>query len=577
MGVRLPLALVAAASVLIAPAPIALPSKAWAKVQAGPTTLGASAEHGRGVDSLLAKFGGVAPGCAIGVYRSGEILFTRGYGMADVERAVPITPSTVFNVASLSKQFTAFAIALLAQRGKLTLDDDIREYLPEIAKFGDPITVANLVHHTSGLRDYGSLLEMGGWRLDQPLSREAAIDVIARQRTLNFAPGAEHQYNNTNYVLLALIVERVDGRSFRDFAAQEIFAPLGMKHSEVRWLEGPAPPALATNYTLHKDGKWRSNTVWSKPYAQGATAVHTTLEDLARWNANFDDHRVGGPAVIAMMQTVGRLNSGKAISYAFGQELGEYRGLKTVSHTGAGGGNFILTRFPDQRLTVARLCNRYFTEPSAYGLEEKVADRFLAGQFPAAKAPEVTLPTINLPPAQIARHACTYWGDGGPMRFRAQDGRLIYTEGGENFSLRPVGPGRFHYDELRATFTFHGVGDDLLNVVYRTGSQNGRRHPDWTPSEGQLLAMAGSYRNDELGIKWSLRRDGTAIVLRRPGFPDRKLAPTYRDHLSLTEVDDIGSRDMEVVLGPAVRGKISRIAVTRGRARNVEFIRTEPK
>lgn len=525
------------------------------------------------VDTLFAKYNSTVPGCAIGVFRSGEIHFAKGYGLADLERSEAITPATTFNVASLSKQFTAFAIALLVQRGKLGLDDDIRKYLPEIANFGDRITIDNLVHHTSGLRDHGSLMEMTGWRLDQALSREQAIDVIVRQQTLNFRPGADYQYSNANYVLLALIVERVDGRAFRDFAAQEIFAPLGMRHSEIRWQERTAGPAIATNYTLHKDGKWRPNLVWSAAFAVGATAVHTTLEDLARWNANFDDHRLGGPAVAAMMETPGRLRSGKTVSYAFGQEVGNYRGLKTSSHTGSGGGNFILTRFPDQRLSVVRLCNRYFTESSAYGLEEKVADLFLAGHFPAAVPPAASPPTFEATRKQIKRYEGIYWGDNGPLRFSEQNGRLVYTEGREDFSLRPVGPSRFHYDALGATFTFHGAGSDLLDVVYRTGSRSGQRHPAWTPSESELSAMIGDYHSSELQSIWSLHRDRTAIILRRKGFPDRVLTPTYRGHLTLTEVDEIGSRDVIIELKRTMNGDIPGIAVTRGRARNVEFVR----
>ena len=554
------LVLLCAGSVLIAPA------------TAAPTL---SAElHGK-VDKLFATIAGTTPGCAIGVFRSGEILFAKGYGLANLERGASITAATKFNVASLSKQFTAFAIALLVQRGKLGLNDDIRKYLPEIADFGDRITVGNLVHHTSGLRDHGALMEMTGWRLDQSLSRKQAIDVIGRQRSLNFRPSDDYQYSNTNYVLLALIVERVDGRTFRDFAAEEIFAPLGMNQSEIGRQEAAPAPPLATNYTLHKEGKWRPNSVWSTAYAVGATAVHTTLEDLARWNANFDDHLLGGRVVAAMMQSPGRLRSGKVVSYAFGQEVGEYRGLKTISHTGYGGGNFILTRFPEQRLTVARLCNRYFTEPTASGLEEKVADLFLADQFPAAAREAAAPPTVAIARAQIARHAGIYWGDDGPMRFSEKSGRLVYTEGGEEFSLRPVGPGRFHYDALGATFTFHGAGYDLLDVVYRSGSQSGRRHPAWTPSEDELSAMIGHYRNSELEAIWSLHRDRTTIILRRKGFPDRALTPTYRDHLTLNEVDEIGSRDVLIVLKRTATGIVPRIAVSRGRARNVDFVRVD--
>ncbi len=312
-------------------------------------------------------------GCALGVLSDGRLLYSRGYGLADIEHSVPIAPTTVFHVASISKQFTAFAIYLLEQDGKLSIDDDIRKYLPELHDFHQTITIRQLLHHTSGLRDQWDLLLMAGWRLGDVITQEDVLKLTWRQEELNFPPGQEFLYSNTGYTLLAVIVERVSGMSFRDFTDQRIFVPLGMSHTHFHEHYGDLVPDRAYSYEWHGDSYRYVALSYS---TVGASSLFTTVQDLARWDENFYNGNVGGKDLLAQMQIKGKLNSGKEIDYASGLMIGTYRGLTTVEHGGADAGfRSEILRFPDVHFSVIILCNAGDADPS--GLARKTADIFL--------------------------------------------------------------------------------------------------------------------------------------------------------------------------------------------------------
>ncbi len=279
----------------------------------------------------------------------------RGYGSANLEYRVPITPQTPFHVASVSKQFTGFAIVLLALEGKLSLDDDIRKHLEEVPDFGTPITIRHLIHHTSGLRDQWETLAMSGWRLDDVITREHILKMVARQRELNFPPGSEHMYCNTGYTLLAEIVARVSGQSFAEFTSERIFKPLGMTNSHFHDDHEMIVPGRAYSYSKGEHGY--RNSVLS--YANvGATSLFTTAEDLARWLLNFEDPQVGGSDGIAMMLEPGVLNDGKKLNYAFGLVHSKRKGLDVVSHGGSDAGyRTVVIHLPQKRLGVVVLSN----------------------------------------------------------------------------------------------------------------------------------------------------------------------------------------------------------------------------
>ena len=260
-----------------------------------------------------------SPGAALAVIKDGSIIYKRGYGSANLEYNIAITPSTIFHVASVSKQFTAFAITMLAQEGKLALDDDVRKYLTEVPDFGKTITIRHLIHHTSGLRDQWELLAMAGWRLDDVITKQHILKMVRHQKELNFEPGEEYLYCNTGYTLLAEIVERVSGQSFREYTEANIFKPLGMTNTHFHDDHEMIVKNRAYSYAPDKDSGFRKSVL---SFANvGATSLFTTVEDLAKWIQNFDDGRVGGAAVIEQMHERGILNNGGKLNYAFGLVL----------------------------------------------------------------------------------------------------------------------------------------------------------------------------------------------------------------------------------------------------------------
>jgi CubicO group peptidase (beta-lactamase class C family) len=290
------------------------------------------------------------PGAAVAVTRNGRTIFSQGYGSAQLEYRIPVTPTTPFHIASISKQFTTFAIALLARDGHLTWDDDVRLHLPEVQDLGHTVTLRHLAMHTSGVRDQWQLLQMAGWRMDDVITRDQVMALMSRQRELNFEPGAEYLYSNMGYSLLAEVVERVSGQSFGAFLEERVFIPLGMLRTHVHLDHTRVVPGRAYSYRPAQ-GEWRHAVL---SYAnQGATSLFTTVEDLARWIGEFENPRVGDPALWAEMRQRGVLNSGDSIAYGLGLSIGTHRGLRTVGHGGSDAGfRTNLLHFPDEGLGV---------------------------------------------------------------------------------------------------------------------------------------------------------------------------------------------------------------------------------
>ncbi len=354
------------------------------------------------LDALFARWDHPdTPGAALAVISDGKVVYRRGYGLADLDHGAPITPQTPFHVASLSKQFTACAVLLLAQEGRLSLDDDVRGALPKLHDFGRTMTLRHLLHHTSGLRDQWDLLLLSGWRLQDLITQEDVLGRVWRQRTLNFPPGEEYSYSNTGYTLLAEGVRRVSGMPFKEFARQRIFEPLGM--TSTRFHDNPAEliPGRALSYSPTDAGGYGAELL--NLATVGATGLWTTLDDMAKWDANFNTGRVGGPKLIAAMTETGRLNSGAPISYAAGLDVGVYRGWKRVIHTGADAAyRACYLRFPTRRLSVILLGNA--ADLPVESLAFAVADLFLPKADGPLAAPKLAKePTTPPAPPKTAK------------------------------------------------------------------------------------------------------------------------------------------------------------------------------
>ena len=335
-----------------------------------------------------------SPGATLAVTRDGEVIYKQGYGMANLEYDIPITSATVFDIASVSKQFAGFAIATLSHEGKLSLDDDIRMYLPDVPDFGNTITIRHLLHHTSGLRDWVQSLVIAGVGMDDVISFKHILKMVQHQKALNFEPGEAFLYSNTGYNLLTEIVETVTGHSFREWTDTNIFKPLAMTNSHFHDDYEMILKNRAYSYQTVENDRFKhavNNTT-----ALGSSSLYSTVEDLAKWVLNFDNTRIGEQTVIEQMHQCGVLNDGEQISYAFGLNIGEYRTLKTVGHSGSWRGfRSHLIRFPDQKFGVVILCNLDTFNP--LGLAEKVADLYLADVLAPV---EISEPDEALQPAE---------------------------------------------------------------------------------------------------------------------------------------------------------------------------------
>lgn len=519
-----------------------------------------------------------SPGCSVGVVRDGQLVYQRGYGMASLDHAIPLNGKTVFYIASTSKQFTAMSIASLVTQGRLALTDDIRRFVPELPRWEEPVTVGHLVYHTSGIPDFFLLMPLAGRRLEDTASDEDILEMIARQRRLNFRPGDQFQYTNSGYFLLGLIVSRVTGRSLREFAEETFFKPLGMADTRFHDDRTRIVPRRATGYVPHQGGYGIFATLFDRV---GDGGLLSTIEDLAKWDRNFYDGGVGGEAMIRLAQTPGRLNDGTTLDYGFGLFLRKFRGLPTVAHGGIYNGfRTELLRFPTRRLSVACLCNLYNIDASR--LAQEVADIYLAGDYPEAAAPATPAPALTLASEALQKRIGFYYSpqNGSALRLTLSDGRLLASLPGSgilNQWLAPESESKFRgTNSLRSEFEFTESSDPKVAAI-RVRLSPGLGQPVFDfypakpvePTADELAGYAGSYRSEALDITYRIEvKDGRLLVQFRTS-PPQPILPTVRDSFSS------GGRNFSFNRDP--RGVVKGFVLSdpTGRLRGVDFNRAE--
>ncbi|HYE57135.1 MAG TPA: serine hydrolase domain-containing protein [Rhodothermales bacterium] len=473
------------------------------------------------VDAVFARFSADGPGCAVGVTRGGAPALARAYGLADLEHDVPNTPATIFEAGSVSKQFTAAAAILLALDGKLSLDADVRTYVPELPDYGTPITVRHLIHHTSGLRDWGVVAALEGWPRGARVHTHAhVLDIARRQRMLNYQPGDFYSYTNTGYNLLAIIVERVSGQSFAAFTRDRLFAPLGM--TSTRWRDdfSEVVKGRAVAYRPGPNGTFRLDMPFENVHGNGG--LLTTVADLLHWTDALQTERGLPAALVAEMHRQARLNSGRPIEYAGGLVVSRYGAAAEVSHSGATAGyRAFLARYPARHLAVAVLCNA--ASADATMLARRVADLFL-GAPPASTAPT----PFAMPAEALAARAGLYRNTRTlqPLRLASADGQLR-LEGGP--VLVPRSDAQFQAG-AGTSLAFEGPG----HTPFRMAGADGdtvlfEPQPAFAPSAGDLAGFAGTYRSDEAEATFAVAVEDGRLVLRDRYGATRPLRPVYPD------------------------------------------------
>jgi CubicO group peptidase (beta-lactamase class C family) len=520
------------------------------------------------------------PGCALGVMQNGQLAYGRGYGWADLERNVPITTASLFDIGSTSKQFAAASISLLVQEHKLAYTDDIRKYIPEMPDYGAPITIDNLMHHTSGLRDYTGLLTLGGHTLEEATTDSQALASIVHQRHLNFPTGSKYEYSNTGYFLLSVIIRRVSGQSLADFARERIFLPLGMTSTRYRNHAAMLIPNRALGYAPADSGGFQNSmSNWEQT---GDGAVQLSVRDALRWDENFYHPRVGGAALIAQLQERGRLANGDTIDYARGLEIDHYRGLHRVQH----GGDWIgyhtaFSRFPDQHTSVLIMCNSDGISPTE--LADRVSDIVLAKSFrepQVASTPrrDSTTSASASSALPVSRLVGSYYASSTDevVRITAKGDSLALGLVGRSFPLVPSGPATYALLSIPVSVEFLADGSAPARAVrIRVGSElreEAVRFTPVTPGAEQLQALTGSYYSPELLVTWPVTLEGDHLVLNKGAGKDEdisgKLEPAMADAFTAGSGLVHFTRDAS--------GHVTGFDVSASRMRGIRFDRKAP-
>jgi CubicO group peptidase (beta-lactamase class C family) len=530
------------------------------------------------VDAIFAPWNRTdSPGCALAVLQGGRIVYEHGYGMADLSHEAVITPKTPFHVASVSKQFTAAAILLLAQQGRVSLDDEIQKYLPEIHDFGAPITIRNLLHHTSGLRDQWDLLDLAGYRYSLDLiTDEDVMSMVLNMRELNFPPGSQYMYSNTGYTLAGQIIKRVSGDSLRTFTTKYMFEPLGMDNTHFRDDHAEVTRGEALGYERTKDGVYRLSV--TNFDTVGATSLYTTVEDLAKWDENFYAPKFGGPDFAQSMTRTDKLTTGEDNHYAMGLMLLQYRRLPIVEHGGADAGyRANLLRFPEQHFSVITLCN---TPANPSALSRKVADLYLASDFPkSAPTPFGERVHARRRPEQLSGKDGIYRSrdSGVVVRLESGDGALYLLDRDERIPLASDGEGKIYFPDSIDPAHFEPAEGAAQRLVIR-GEGNADeiwdRQPAYVLSAGEQKDFVGDFYSEELDTGYRIEDRKGRLFLTRKKYPADELIPFARDVFA-SSLGDFGPIQTVLNFTRESNGQVSGLRVTTGRVRNLKFVRQE--
>ena len=507
------------------------------------------------VDHIFAAFNTHTPGCAVGVSQRGTVALRAGYGMADLERGVPVNADTVFESGSVAKQFTAMAILLLAQQGKISLDDPMRKYLPELPDYGASLTIRHVLSHVSGLREWRLIATFSGTpEGSYVLDNHDLLRIASRQRALNFDPGTVYSYTNTGFNIATILIERAlgNGTTFQEFTREAIFEPLKMTHT--RWRDDfrAVVPNRALAYDLRAGG-WIQDTPVENII--GAGGMLSTVGDWLLWNENFTHAKVGGPEIVKMQQTPAMLSGGKTIAYAAGLTVGTFDGFREVSHGGATGGyRTWIGRYPEKGVSVAVMCNSAQADAGQLGRETA---RLWTGGVPAPNPAPVAVET-----AALDKLAGTYRKvrDNTVAELRVRDGKLMF----DHVALRPVGAAEFSAGQNKFLFQdgrFNQVTPDG-DIVYERVERN-------HPSDSELATLSGNYKSGETGSTLTVAAEAGELTLAIGWNKPLHLRPTFRDAFMM----EGGGGATSIVFHRDQNGKVTGLSAGDDRVWDLRFTR----
>ncbi|HEX6848879.1 MAG TPA: serine hydrolase domain-containing protein [Chitinophagaceae bacterium] len=506
------------------------------------------------IEQIFERYKPHKPGAQLAIARNGSMIFSRAWGIADLEHNVPLTTESITEAGSVSKQFTSAAILLLEQQGKLSLDDDVRKYLAELPDYGHKITLRQMMQHKSGLKDWGAVVAMAGWpRSTKTYDNEDALYVISNQKTLNHKPGDEFLYSNSNYNLLAIIVQRVGGMSLADFTRKYIFEPAGMNHTQWRDNYKRVVPGRAIAYA--KSG---SNYLTNMPneYVYGNGGLLTTAEDLLIWNHYYLSGKLGMPSLLEKQISTTPLNSGIMHNYAAGLFVGTYRGWKYTTHDGATASyRSNLVAYPELGLSIAWLSNSSEFDSDTLNVAEAVENLFIPEKIPESK--KETPPSVMVSKDKLNNYTGWYRNarTGGGAKLYLQNDKLHGTQVG---ALTPIAQNVFITGNNRIEFNskgflfINGAKDSINFIAVDSAKLNEKAMNEYT----------GEYYSDEAEARFYVQIKNGKIVLIQKPKRELQLNPTYKDGFETAA---------GIVYFERQKDKIVNLKISVGRARNVEF------
>jgi len=538
------------------------------------------------VDELFANWDKPdSPGCALGVIKDGKFLYKRGYGMANLEYDIPITSKSIFRIGSTSKQFTAMCISLLAEEGKISLDDNIRKYFPEMPEYAKDISIRHLILHTSGIRDYLTLWAISGARNDDYFTDEEVVDLLCRQKELNFYPGKEHLYSNSGYFLLSEIVKRVTGKSMKIYAEENIFKPLGMKNTHFHNDHSKIVKLRASGYSPRKNNGFRIDMTTLPMIGDGG--IFTSVDDLFLWDQNFYHNKLekGGPELIEKILTPGVLNNGEKLNYAFGLGVDQYKGLKMISHGGAFVGfRADMIRFPQQNFSVICLANLGSFNPSR--LARKVADIYLADEFKENlkkdKVPAEKPVLIKLSESELIKFSGTFYDpqQGVIWKLSPKENNLQVQVNfsSRTFLISPISKTKFYTNnpftgEIEFKIAQEGTPPIMLVLWEGREISTFKSIRLELLSPAQLKEYTGSFYSEELKTTYKILLENGKLFMRHENpykdYPEDALSPTFKDKFIVS--------GLKLNFFRSKKGGLVSFTVDAGRVKNIRFTKTSQK
>ncbi|MBV8390938.1 MAG: serine hydrolase [Mucilaginibacter sp.] len=519
------------------------------------------------IDSIFKNYAiKTGPGVAVMIIKDQQVIFKKGYGMANLEYDEPITPASVFDIASVSKQFTGYAISTLIQQGKLSEDDDIHKYLPDVPQYTHKITIHNLIHHTSGIRDWPMTLNLAGWRYDEDFLFDDIMRMVKHQKDLDFEPGSKFSYSNTGYNLLAEIVGKASGKPFPQWVKENIFNPLNMNSSLVMSDHQKVVKHLAASYYGNGDGAGKINDAL---IAYGSSSIYTNTEDLAKWVIFFQKGIEAKDPVIERMLQTDVLTNKEKNTYAYGLFVDDNdHGLHSISHDGGWAGyRTLIKNYPDEKFSIILLSNAADFNVDAGGLE--VAKAFLGGKIkPGPQREDLqNVATVKVDEKQLQKYTGSYQlGTGWYVTFTVENGNLMVQANGEDkFSTAAKSDSVFWVQGYGSSFTFRDIKDKAYTAKYR--NIIAKRIVPITVETDQLNDYAGRYHSEELETDYKITLNNGKLTIYQIRLGDIPLDP------DLAISDQFSTRIGSISFTRDTQGKVNGLNVSGGRPKNIRFFK----